>query len=324
MIKVSVIVPIYNAEKYLRECLDSIVNQTLKEIEIILIDDGSTDGSAEICQEYLHDSRVSYYRKENEGLAAARDDGMQRATGEYIGFVDSDDWLEPDMYEKMYQAGKSIDADIVYCDYKREKKVKNKDFFLCSGGVSENVDDYINEILSGDCSWFLWNKIFKREIAQRDYSNVCQLHICYSEDALRTCCMLKNCRVAVGVKEYLYHYRARPDSMVHRYMFSVQNRKNILEAIAKLDQMFVEDKYRKAMDDCCRYALYIALSIPGITATEWRSFCPQARNGILRDKRLLGISKIVFICACLSFTLTYFFYQIFWKIRSSIISKKII
>lgn len=116
MIKISVIVPIYNAEQYLEQCLDSIVSQTLKDIEIILIDDGSTDGSAEICKKYLADSRVSYYRKENEGLAAARDDGMMRANGEYIGFVDSDDWLKPEMYEKMYAAAKSNDSDIVFCN----------------------------------------------------------------------------------------------------------------------------------------------------------------------------------------------------------------
>ena len=116
MVKVSVIVPIYNAEQYLEQCLNSIVSQTLKDIEIILIDDGSTDSSAEICKKYLSDSRVSYYRKENEGLAAARDDGMMRATGEYIGFVDSDDWLKPEMYEKMYAAAKSNDSDIVFCN----------------------------------------------------------------------------------------------------------------------------------------------------------------------------------------------------------------
>lgn len=116
MAKVSVIVPIYNAEKYLEQCLDSIVKQTLKDIEIILIDDGSTDGSAEICKNYLSDSRVSYYHKENEGLAAARDDGMMRANGEYIGFVDSDDWIKPDMYEKMYNAAKSNCSDVVFCN----------------------------------------------------------------------------------------------------------------------------------------------------------------------------------------------------------------
>lgn len=116
MIKISVVVPIYNAEKYLKQCLDSVVNQTLKDIEIILINDGSTDGSADICKEYLDDVRVRYYYKENEGLAAARADGLAQANGEYIGFVDSDDWLELDTYEKMYKAAKSNNSDIVFCN----------------------------------------------------------------------------------------------------------------------------------------------------------------------------------------------------------------
>ena len=116
MIKVSVVVPIYNAEQYLDQCLQSIVNQTLQEIEIILVNDGSTDGSSAVCERYLGDPRVTYFYKENEGLAAARRDGIAKAQGEYIGFVDSDDWIEPDMYEKMYAAAKTNCADIVFCN----------------------------------------------------------------------------------------------------------------------------------------------------------------------------------------------------------------
>lgn len=144
MVKVSVIVPIYNAEQYLEQCLDSIVNQTLKDIEIILIDDGSTDGSAEICKKYLYDSRVTYYRKENEGLAAARDDGMLRANGEYIGFVDSDDWIKLDMYEKMYKAAKSNDSDIVFCNCQQ-----NEDGHIFTPEMPEGAYDReeIKEIL---------------------------------------------------------------------------------------------------------------------------------------------------------------------------------
>ena len=119
MIKVSVVVPIYNAEKYLKQCLDSIRRQTLEAIEVIMIDDGSTDGSAEAAKSYLTDDRFTYYHKENEGLAAARADGIARANGEYIGFIDSDDWIEPDMYEKMYNAARSNDADIVFCNCMR-------------------------------------------------------------------------------------------------------------------------------------------------------------------------------------------------------------
>ena len=115
-VKVSVIIPVYNTEPYLEKCISSVVNQTLKDIEIIIIDDGSSDGSPDICKRYLNDTRVIYYRKENEGLAAARADGMERASGEFIGFIDSDDWAEPDMFEKMYNAAVDTGSDIVYCN----------------------------------------------------------------------------------------------------------------------------------------------------------------------------------------------------------------
>lgn len=115
-VKVSIIVPVYNGEEYIRECLNSIVNQTLKEIEIIIINDGSTDSTEEICKEFLSDTRVRYYYKENEGLAAARQDGIERAIGEYIGFIDADDWIDLNMYERMYTVSKENDVDVAYCN----------------------------------------------------------------------------------------------------------------------------------------------------------------------------------------------------------------
>jgi glycosyltransferase involved in cell wall biosynthesis len=111
--KVSVVVPIYNVEKYLRQCLDSIVGQTLKDIEIILVDDGGTDGCPAIVDEYAaRDGRVVAIHKKNGGLGEAYNTGVARATGEYVGFVESDDWAEPDMFELLYDAAKKRDADI--------------------------------------------------------------------------------------------------------------------------------------------------------------------------------------------------------------------
>lgn len=117
MPKVSVIVPIYNSEKYLSECLGSILAQSIKDIEVLMVDDGSTDRSAEICHEFSDNyPQFHYIKKVNGGTASARNVGLAHATGEYIGFVDSDDWIEPDMFEKMYQeAVKCHGADIVYC-----------------------------------------------------------------------------------------------------------------------------------------------------------------------------------------------------------------
>ncbi len=122
-IKISAIIPIYNAEKYLVQCIDSAVNQTLSDIEIILVNDASTDGSLEICRRYeASDKRVKLInKKENAGLAAARNSGLNVARGEYIAFIDSDDWLELDAYEKMYAAAKMNDSDIVFCNCKENE-----------------------------------------------------------------------------------------------------------------------------------------------------------------------------------------------------------
>lgn len=126
-IAVSVVVPVYNAEKYLVKCLDSITNQTLRNIEIIIIDDGSTDGSSDICNAFAkRDSRIVYVKKENEGAAATRQLGIDIAKGEYLGFVDSDDWLNPDMYERMFSVATENDADIVFCNCYLDEDKKDR------------------------------------------------------------------------------------------------------------------------------------------------------------------------------------------------------
>lgn len=113
-IKVSVVVPIYNVEPYLRECVDSILAQTLEDIEIILVDDGSPDHCGEIAEEYAReDSRVKVIHQKNAGLGSARNTGVANAVGEYVGFVDSDDWVHPKMFEKLYAAAKENNSDIV-------------------------------------------------------------------------------------------------------------------------------------------------------------------------------------------------------------------
>lgn len=116
MPKVSIVVPVYNAEKYLHECVDSILNQTLHDIEVILVDDGSTDTSPTICDDYaVKDNRVKVIHKPNGRASSARNAGIRAATGEYIAFVDSDDWISPEMYETMV----TTDADVCLCDYIR-------------------------------------------------------------------------------------------------------------------------------------------------------------------------------------------------------------
>ena len=116
---ISIIVPVYNVEKYLEKCVNSIVNQTYKNLEIILVDDGATDNSGKLCDELAKiDNRIKVYHKENGGLSDARNYGVERATGDYIGFVDSDDYIDSEMYEELYEAIKKENVDVVECNLK--------------------------------------------------------------------------------------------------------------------------------------------------------------------------------------------------------------
>lgn len=139
MSKVSIIVPIYNTEKYLRRCIESIINQTYRNIEVILINDGSTDGSANICDEFmLKDNRISVIHKKNSGVSFCRNRGIKLSIGDYLQFVDSDDYLDIDMTENLVKSIEANDADLVICGYKRIEDLTNSQI-LRSFAVEERV-----------------------------------------------------------------------------------------------------------------------------------------------------------------------------------------
>jgi glycosyltransferase involved in cell wall biosynthesis len=167
MPKVSIIVPIYNVEKYLKECLTSIVNQTLKDIEIILIDDGSTDSSSKICDEYaLSDGRIKVIHKKNEGLGKAYNVGIENASGEYIGFIESDDYAELNMFEKLYNTAKNFDADIVKSDWfsyytQSQSNVPENSFWQFETNKIINAET-CPKILSIQST--IWSAIYKRTL----------------------------------------------------------------------------------------------------------------------------------------------------------------
>lgn len=160
MPKVSVIVPVYNVEEYLERCLDSLVNQTLKDIEIIIVNDGSTDGSKEKIQKYINTYKnIVYLEKENGGLSSARNYGIPYAKGEYIGFVDSDDYVELTMYEKMYNKAIEEKSDMVECDFIWEYPNKKREDI---GKVYSSKKEAIIE-----ARVVAWNKIIKKDIIEK-------------------------------------------------------------------------------------------------------------------------------------------------------------
>ncbi len=166
---ISIIVPVYNVEKYLHKCIDSIIGQTYKNLEILLIDDGSTDRSGIICDDYsAKDSRIKVIHKENGGQASARNLALTIAKGEYIGFVDSDDWIEPDMYEILYNAIIDNNADISMCGRNNisESSGLAKPFFSYPIGFSLSNSEAIKRFLLFDgIDSAGWDKLFKRKIA---------------------------------------------------------------------------------------------------------------------------------------------------------------
>ena len=160
MPKVSIIVPVYNVEEYLEKCLDSLVNQTLKDIEIIIVNDGSTDGSKEKIQEYINKYKnIVYLEKENGGLSSARNYGIPYAKGEYIGFVDSDDYVEVTMYEKMYNKAIEEKSDMVECDFIWEYPNKKREDI---GKIYADKKEAIVE-----ARVVAWNKIIKKDIIEK-------------------------------------------------------------------------------------------------------------------------------------------------------------
>lgn len=169
-VKVSVIVPVYNTEQLLPRCLDSLVGQTLEEIEILVINDGSPDHAQTVIDGYAgrYPAKIRSFTKENSGLSEARNCGMRYATGEFIGFVDSDDWVSPDMFERLYKRAVETSAEVVCCSFFRvEGQAVTEDILAEEDGLFGRSARGSPEILKAARS-FAWNKLYKREFWQRE------------------------------------------------------------------------------------------------------------------------------------------------------------
>ena len=227
MPKLSVIVPVYNTERYLRECIDSILAQTFADFELILVDDGSTDGSGAICDEYAgRDLRVRVIHQENGGVTRARKAAMKMAAGSWISFVDSDDWIHPGMLEMMLEKASVSNARIVICD----ASIVFPDRLEIAGSLAEegfySKEAMIEKIYPtmimnlehrrpGIAGW-LCNKLFEKTLLETVFWNVDDSYI-YSEDALCSYMALLECRELYILRVPLYYYRQHPASAVHQY-----------------------------------------------------------------------------------------------------------
>lgn len=247
---VSIIIPIYNGEEYLKQCLDTVVNQTYKNIEIILVNDGSKDRSLEICNQYAQtDARCKVITQENGGVTKARRNGVRMAEGEYIMFVDCDDWLEADAVETFVDEMKRMPVDIMVSAYIDE--LGNGISVRRTGTLGEGIhrgEEFHNRMFYGGAleGWgiwpSLWAKLFKRELLEKSLSEMDD-RIFYGEDAacLFTACLLTDA-VAVTNKAK-YHYRRESITSV-----SSKSDKRLLDNMLYLHEYL--DKVFRKQENC--------------------------------------------------------------------------
>ena len=206
---VSVIIPVYNVEKYLENCLNSIINQTYKDIEIILIDDGSTDSSGDICDVYAaKDQRIKVIHKENGGVSSARNIGLSLATGEYIGFVDSDDYIHKDYFEILLRGISKINCDLSICSMKTFEGYSNINDEMLQFTEDDfqifDKDQTFGELLNNKKIYgYLWNKLFKKELIIEHFNE--EIH--FAEDFLFCSEYVKNIKGAIFIDCPVYYYR---------------------------------------------------------------------------------------------------------------------
>lgn len=265
MYKVSVIVPIYNVERYLCQCVDSLLNQTLQDLEIILVDDGSPDHSPDICDEYTQkDKRVKVIHKTNGGLSDARNAGLKVAEGEYVAFIDSDDYVDLRMFQLLYEAATKRNLDVCYCDYcfdhegiTHPANKQKEDLFI------ETQQDAVYFLLnmvgteptySSDVRYLVsvWHGIYKTDII-REYNIHFESERLYpSEDLLFHIDYLARCCRIGYLKEGMYYWRYNPGSLSRTYTLEkFQRYVDLLNRTKqKLDEHYAEETYKLHYQRC--------------------------------------------------------------------------
>lgn len=207
-IKISIIIPVYNAENFLRKCIMSVLKQSLKEIEIIIINDGSTDKSLEILKEFLKmDSRIILIDKKNEGVSTARNCGLSIAKGEYVLNIDSDDYIEYNYCEEMYNAAKNFNLDILISDYYYSTKEKN--IYKIDLKIDENKiltgEEYLEIFFKENFKGFNWNKLLKKDLFEKSEIKYGK-NLSMMEDTLIIVMLSKNAKKIGKLNKAYYYY----------------------------------------------------------------------------------------------------------------------
>lgn len=266
---ISVIIPVYNVREYLTDCLQSVSSQTYQNLEIILVDDGSTDGSGQVCDLWAQDdSRIRVLHQENAGVSEARNAGIEASTGNYIGFIDADDWIEPDMYQKLLNSIIQNRTDIAmsgYFDYPN-----GMDHGVSKGIIPFPVSDYHDAVIPvlqrNGYFTSIWNKLYTREAIFRQEGPVLlDPSLAYGEDEAWFFRVFSKCRKVSFVTEPLYHWRPRKESttrtiqIMDKHLSLLSAKKQILDFLPN-DASIQRLARGRVFNDCHILKVYAYLS----------------------------------------------------------------
>jgi len=273
----SIIVPVYNVEKYLERCLTSLLEQEYKDIEIILVDDGSTDSSGEICDSYAEKyNNIKVIHQSNGGLSAARNTGVKAAEGDYIAFVDSDDWVKPDMFSKlMGEAQLHPDVDMVKCGYCETDGKGYEKEILFSGSDRQHLieKDNLLKYYGKGALWVIaWNTVYRRDLAKQVEFPVGLYH----EDNYASFFYLYYSHSCIIVNEPLYCYWQNPDGITGSADKLAKRRRDMVEVLERLL------KYADGQPQLRNSAIYKKLE---------EGWARQQFHLIRDDKSIMSISR---------------------------------
>ena len=304
---VSIIIPVYNVEQYLRQCLDSVIGQTYKNLEIIIVEDGSKDECGNICDEYEYkDKRIKVYHTENRGLSAARNLGLDNASGEFISFIDSDDWFEKDAIQSLMEIAIDTGADIVcfryiteYISKSKHRVDKDESIKLLTKTDSSIMKAYI----SGKLGTVAWNKIYRRELFLEIRFPEGRLF----EDVATTYKLLLKSDKVASIPSELIHYRIRNTSISNSH--TLINIADCWWATKRQyeDLTFISVDYASfALEQCVSSAGRMWRWYSGFSKKDknraskvmdsMQQFLDDHRNEILMNSNVSLLNKVLYIC----------------------------
>ena len=244
MEKISIVIPTYNSEKYIKRCVDSVRNQLYENIEILIIDNGSTDNTQQICEEYAKkDRRIKNIQSNRFGVSAARNIGLEHATGKYIQFLDSDDAIKPNMISCLYEKMTSTNADVVICgyDYVREDSIEKHMLCNCSCDKKSMMVNYLSQSKYEGVFNYLWNKLYKRERIEEGKVRFDE-NITLAEDALFNMELYSHCKNYTFIDACLYLHYDNEESLEKQPKDIYTLRDTYFEICLRYEKLYICEK----------------------------------------------------------------------------------